>query len=114
MEGYSFEGGHWRVNIADTGYVAYSIVLALPFEQTQKLLPTIRLDEQYSVLNTKNELALKMARQVIRHSLQSFSGLIARLPTLITRACWIRRLNGSFMSRVFADMRRRREATSNW
>ena len=52
------------MNIADTGYVADSIVLALPFEQTQKLLPAIRLDEQYSVLNTKNELELKMARQV--------------------------------------------------
>jgi zeta-carotene desaturase len=58
------QGGHWRVNIADTGYVADSIVLALPFEQTQKLLPAIRLNEQYSVLNTKDELELKMARQV--------------------------------------------------
>ena len=58
------QGGRWRVNIADTGYVADSIVLALPFEQTQKLLPAIRLNEQYSVLNTKDELELKMARQV--------------------------------------------------
>ena len=58
------QGGRWRVNIADTGYVADSIVLALPFEQTQKLLPAIRLNEQYSVLNTRDELELKMARQV--------------------------------------------------
>jgi zeta-carotene desaturase len=58
------QGGRWRVNIADTGYVADSIVLALPFEQTQKLLPAIRLNEQYSILNTRDELELKMARQV--------------------------------------------------
>jgi squalene-associated FAD-dependent desaturase len=58
------QGGRWRVNIADTGYVADSIVLALPFEQTQRLLPAIRLNEQYSVLNTRDELELKVARQV--------------------------------------------------
>jgi zeta-carotene desaturase len=60
------QSGRWRVNIADTSYIADSIILALPFEQTQKLLPAIRLNEQYSgpALNTKDELELKMARQV--------------------------------------------------
>jgi len=54
------------VNIADTSYIADSIILALPFEQTQKLLPAVRLNEQYAglALNTKDELELKMARQV--------------------------------------------------
>ena len=60
------QGGRWRVNIADTTYVADSIVLALPFEQTQKLLPAIRFNEQYSgpALNTRDDLELKLARQV--------------------------------------------------
>jgi squalene-associated FAD-dependent desaturase len=60
------QSGCWRVNIADTNYTADSIILALPFEQTQKLLPAIRLNAQYSepALNTKDELELKMARQV--------------------------------------------------
>jgi squalene-associated FAD-dependent desaturase len=59
-------GGRWRVNIADTSYTADSIILALPFEQIQKLLPAVRLNEQYSrlALNTRDELELKMARQV--------------------------------------------------
>ena len=58
--------GHWRVSIADTDYVADSIVLALPFEQTQKLLPAVRLNERFAglALNTREELELKMARQV--------------------------------------------------
>ena len=60
------QGGPWRVNIADTSYTSESIILALPFEQTQRLLPAIRLNEQYSgpALNTRDELELKMARQV--------------------------------------------------
>jgi squalene-associated FAD-dependent desaturase len=58
--------GRWRVNVADAEYVAESIVLALPFEQTQKLLPAVRLNEQTAglALNTRDELELKMARQV--------------------------------------------------
>jgi squalene-associated FAD-dependent desaturase len=60
------QGGRWRVNTADTSYTADSIILALPFEQIQKLLPAVRLNEQYSrlALNTRDELELKMARQV--------------------------------------------------
>jgi squalene-associated FAD-dependent desaturase len=60
------QDGRWRVSVADTDYVAGSIVLALPFEQTQKLLPAVRLNEQYAglALNTQDELELKMARQV--------------------------------------------------
>jgi zeta-carotene desaturase len=58
--------GRWRVSIADTDYIADSIVLALPFEQTQRLLPAVRLNEQFVglALNTREELELKMARQV--------------------------------------------------
>ncbi len=60
------QDGRWRVNIADTSYTADSIILALPFEQTQKLLPAVRLNEHYAglALNTRDELELKMARQV--------------------------------------------------
>jgi squalene-associated FAD-dependent desaturase len=58
--------GRWRVNVGETEYVAESIVLALPFEQTQRLLPAVRLNEWYAglVLNTRDELELKMARLV--------------------------------------------------
>ena len=60
------QDGRWRVSIADTDYLADSIVLALPFEQTQRLLPAVRLNDQYSglALNTRDELELKMARQI--------------------------------------------------
>jgi len=58
--------GRWRVSIADTNYTADAIILALPFEQTQKLLPAVRLNEHYAglALDTRDELELKMARQV--------------------------------------------------
>jgi len=58
--------GRWRVSIADTDYIADSVILALPFEQTQKLLPAVRLNEQFAGagLTTRDELELKMARQV--------------------------------------------------
>jgi zeta-carotene desaturase len=60
------QNGRWRVNIADTSYIADSIILALPFEQIQKLLPAVRLNEQYAGMarNTRDELELKMARHV--------------------------------------------------
>ena len=58
--------GRWRVSIADTDYTADAIILALPFEQIQKLLPAVRLNEHSAslALNTRDELELKMARQV--------------------------------------------------
>jgi squalene-associated FAD-dependent desaturase len=58
--------GRWRVSIADTDYVADAIVLALPFEQTQRLLPAVRLNEEYAgrELDTREQLELKMARQI--------------------------------------------------
>jgi squalene-associated FAD-dependent desaturase len=58
--------GRWRVHVGETEYVAESIVLALPFEQTQRLLPAVRLNERYAglVSNTRDDLELKMARQV--------------------------------------------------
>jgi zeta-carotene desaturase len=60
------EDGRWRVNVADEVYSADSIVLALPFEQTQKLLPAVRLNSHYAglALDTRDQLELKMARQV--------------------------------------------------
>jgi len=60
------QDGRWRVSIADTDYIADSVILALPFEQTQKLLPAVRLNEQFAGagLTTRDELELKMARQV--------------------------------------------------
>ena len=59
------DDGRWRVSVADRDYVADSVVLALPFEQTQKLLPAIRLNEHYAGLasNTRDELELKLAQQ---------------------------------------------------
>jgi squalene-associated FAD-dependent desaturase len=58
--------GRWMVNIADTVYCAESIIVALPFEQTQKLLPAVRLNDELasSAQNTKDDLELKMARQI--------------------------------------------------
>jgi squalene-associated FAD-dependent desaturase len=60
------QDGRWRVNVADGTYSADAIVLALPFEQTQKLLPTVGLNDRYagSALNTRDQLELKLARQV--------------------------------------------------
>jgi squalene-associated FAD-dependent desaturase len=58
--------GRWRVNVADEAYSAESIVLALPFEQTQRLLPAVRLNERFaaSVSDARDQLELKMARLV--------------------------------------------------
>jgi squalene-associated FAD-dependent desaturase len=60
------QDGRWRVGVADRDYVADSIVLAVPFEQTQKLLPAVRLNDHYAglALNTRDQLELKLARQV--------------------------------------------------
>jgi len=60
------QDGRWRVNVADGTYSADAIILALPFEQTQKLLPTVGLNDRYagSALNTRDQLELKLARQV--------------------------------------------------
>jgi squalene-associated FAD-dependent desaturase len=54
--------GRWRANVADAAYTADSIILALPFEQTQKLLSTMRWNVP-SALSTKDDLELKIARQ---------------------------------------------------
>lgn len=60
------QDGRWRVSIADRDYVADAIVLALPFEQTQRLLPAVRLNDRYAnpALNTRDLLELKLARQI--------------------------------------------------
>ena len=58
--------GRWRAYSADAGYTADAIILALPFEQTQKLLPAVRVNEEYEARfeKTKDDLELKMARQM--------------------------------------------------
>src|SRR5277367_3539502 len=60
------EDGRWRVDIADSVYTADSIILALPFEQTQKLLPAVRLNEKFAGQApwVRDELELQIARQV--------------------------------------------------
>ncbi|WP_433983252.1 FAD-dependent oxidoreductase [Tunturiibacter empetritectus] len=75
VEGLVQEGdGRWRVYTADAGYTADSVILALPFEQTQKLLPAVRVNEEYAgrFEETKDDLELKMARQM--HS--SFTSIL--------------------------------------
>jgi protoporphyrinogen oxidase len=58
--------GRWRAITADATYMADSIILTLPFEQTQKLLPSVQLNEHSSrvAANERDELEFKMARQV--------------------------------------------------
>jgi zeta-carotene desaturase len=58
--------GRWRISVADRDYVADSIVLAMPFEQTQRLLPAVRLNDHFAglALNTRDQLELKLARQL--------------------------------------------------
>jgi squalene-associated FAD-dependent desaturase len=58
--------GRWRVSVADAEHVAESIVLALPFEQTQRLLPAVRLNEAFvsTASEVRDRLELMMARQV--------------------------------------------------
>jgi squalene-associated FAD-dependent desaturase len=58
--------GRWRVDVANGTYSGDAIILALPFEQTRKLLSTISLNDHYkgSALRTRDQLELKLARQV--------------------------------------------------
>jgi squalene-associated FAD-dependent desaturase len=60
------EDGRWRMNIADSVYAADSIILALPFEQIQKLLPAVRLNERFAgrAPEVRDELELQIAQQV--------------------------------------------------
>ena len=59
------QNGRWCVNIADTCYSADAIILALPFEQTQKLLPAVRLNEQFArAVSARDKLELELAHQV--------------------------------------------------
>jgi len=53
------------VHTADAGYTADAVILALPFEQTQRLLPAVRVNDEYAARfgETKDDLELKMARQ---------------------------------------------------
>jgi zeta-carotene desaturase len=54
--------GRWRVSVADAVYTADAIVLALPFEQTQKLLPTVRLEGDAGSEGARLQLEWKMAQ----------------------------------------------------
>ncbi len=108
--------GRWRVNIADSVYTADSIILALPFEQTQKLIPAVRLNEQFAgrAIVVRDELELQIARQV--HS--PFTSILLwfdrEIPTSTMRGCLTRQSNGSFINPAFDDMRRRREVMLRW
>jgi squalene-associated FAD-dependent desaturase len=59
--------GRWRVSTADAGYTADAVILALPFEQTQKLLPSVRLYGEAGGLtlgSAGSDLELKMAHMI--------------------------------------------------
>lgn len=56
--------GQWRVSVADTDYVADSVILALPFEQTQKLLPAIQPNGRSSEEEMRADLGSKIAHQI--------------------------------------------------
>ena len=58
------QDGRWHVSIADEDHIAESIIVALPFEQTQKLLPAIQLSDPSSSEAVRYELESKMARQI--------------------------------------------------
>lgn len=58
--------GRWRVSTADADYTAESVVLALPFEQTQRLLPAVRIDSEIPAKSeaVRDDLERKLARQI--------------------------------------------------
>ncbi len=56
--------GSWRVSTAEASYSADSVVLALPFEQTQRLLPAVRLHGEDAGLESgeaRSDLEIRMA-----------------------------------------------------
>ena len=55
--------GRWFVSTADAVYSAESVILALPFEQTQKLLPSVKLHGR-SMHSSLPELESKLAQMV--------------------------------------------------
>jgi zeta-carotene desaturase len=64
------QNGRWRVGSADAVYTADAVILALPFEQTRKLLPAVQWGEtagqNFGIQNdeVRSELERKMARMV--------------------------------------------------
>ena len=58
--------GRWRVSTADADYVAESVILALPFEQVQRLLPSMWLDGPGAAPHPelREELEQRLVRQV--------------------------------------------------
>ena len=59
--------GSWRVSTADAGYSADAVILALPFEQTQRLLPAVWLygrDAGLGAYEVRSNLEASMAHMV--------------------------------------------------
>jgi squalene-associated FAD-dependent desaturase len=54
--------GRWRASTPATDYTADAIILALPYEQTQKLIPAIHLNREGAGQDAKADLESKMAR----------------------------------------------------
>jgi squalene-associated FAD-dependent desaturase len=56
--------GSWRASTSATDYTADAVILALPYEQTQKLMPAIHLNQEDAGRNgsSKADLESKMAR----------------------------------------------------
>jgi zeta-carotene desaturase len=52
--------GQWRVSTSTSNYTADAVVLALPFEQTQRLLPSIHLNGSDAVIDPKAVLEPKI------------------------------------------------------
>jgi zeta-carotene desaturase len=52
--------GRWRVRTADADHVAESVILAIPFEQMQRLLPAVQAQGE----DVRQELAGKIERQI--------------------------------------------------
>jgi squalene-associated FAD-dependent desaturase len=56
--------GRWRTSTPTAAYTSDAVILALPYEQTQKLVPAIHLNQEDAERNgdSKANLELKMAR----------------------------------------------------
>ena len=84
--------------------------------RTQRLLPAVRLNDRYAnpALNTRDQLELKLARQI--HS--PYTSILLWFDREITDLdhAWLldSTIEWFFISRVFGDMRQRREVTSRW
>ena len=60
--------GRWRATTSTASYTADAVILALPFEQTQRLLPSIHLNELSSAKETAPSVALEPKIKHFEHS----------------------------------------------